>query len=591
MEIYQSSIELIASNFSYKLSPNIYTVYRLNFTVNQPVMDLSIKIYSFNGEKITEIVVNQPSEITIDFYSLSKIEFSDNTDYTFYFSKQIIQCDNKEEVASLFFNQKFILKPLSDITLARDSTLSDVKNNTQNIGIPLQDKKIVSPIGQDAYGNIGLGLPTGSIDPRQIRALDSSDVPGKSWLLGSTDNPDMSVNQANNFKTDIGGSNLYAKDSTVSSVVNNTSGIGTPLQNGKIPVILNQDTNGNIGLGLPTGSIDPRQIRTLNSTDVPGKSWLLGSTDNPAINQYSSLSVDNAWNSGFVIYNPSGYFGSIGDYVRISINVPANNGYVKIKKIYVNTYAQFYRYRLSDDIGFLDNIWIYMLRGLSIEIPITDSKLLDIFKAKLIVNNSGTTAEEINPFNSTFTTALEINYDRTVNNNGNSSSLDLYVELLCDQNNGGGVGEQIIAIEYEGNATFTFSNTLASGTTTGGITGGGGGGCWSDDSIFISRDKSGFNIYKEWKDFKVGEEILTINGFEKIEEIIDSGMHELIQIGDYLWVTPLQEVQYGISKVRRINEEEYQNLPRKYAHSSDCKVKSVWLVSFDNILVKDKKTE
>ena len=105
MEIYQSSIELITSNFTYKLSPNIYTVYRLNFTINQPIINLSVKIYSFNGEKISEIVINQASEITIDFYSLSKIEFSDNTDYTFYISKQIIQCNNKEEVASLFLNQ------------------------------------------------------------------------------------------------------------------------------------------------------------------------------------------------------------------------------------------------------------------------------------------------------------------------------------------------------------------------------------------------------------------------------------------------------------------------------------------------------
>ena len=589
MEIYQSSIELITSNFTYKLSPNIYTVYRLNFTINQPIINLSVKIYSFNGEKISEIVINQASEITIDFYSLSKIEFSDNTDYTFYISKQIIQCNNKEEVASLFLNQKFILKPLSDITLAKDSTLSDVKNNTANIGIPLQDKKIVSPIGQDTNGNIGIGLPTGALDPRQIRALDSSDMPNKSWLLGSTDNPDMSVNQTNNFKTDIGAGNLYAKDATVNDVVNNTSGIGTPLQNGKIPVNLSQDTNGNIGIGLPTGALDPRQIRALDSSDMPNKSWLLGSTDNPAINQYNVLSVDNAWNTGFAFYNPTGYFGSIGDYVRININLPANNGYIKIKKIFVNTYAQTYRYRLSDDIGMLDNIWINWIRGINVEIPITDSKFLDLFKVKFNVNNGGTTATSITPFNSAYDIGYEINYDRTVNNNGNSSSINIYVELLCDQNNGGGSGNQNIAIEYEGNGSITFSNTLTGGSTGGGTTGGGGGGCWSDDSIFISRDKSGYNIYKEWKDFKIGDEILTINGFEKIEEIIDSGMHELIKISDNLWITPLQEFIDIDNEIRKINEKEYQNLPRKYAHSSDCKVKSVWIISFDGIKVKDLK--
>ena len=89
---------------------------------------------------------------------------------------------------------------------AKDATLTTI-NTT--LGTPLQNGKIPIPFNFDTNGNIGIGLPTGAINPTLIRSLVS------------TDNPDTSVNQANNYKTDIGAAGTYAKDATLTTI--NTS--------------------------------------------------------------------------------------------------------------------------------------------------------------------------------------------------------------------------------------------------------------------------------------------------------------------------------------------------------------------------------
>ena len=65
-----------------------------------------------------------------------------------------------------------------------------------------------------------------------IRQLTSTDTPGKSWTLGTSDNPDVTVNQS-------------------------------------------KTTN----------------IRSLTSTDTPGKSWLLGTSDNPVLSHGPSANI------------------------------------------------------------------------------------------------------------------------------------------------------------------------------------------------------------------------------------------------------------------------------------------------------------
>ena len=70
----------------------------------------------------------------------------------------------------------------------------------------------------------------------KIRYLGGSDVPGRGWTLGSSDNPDTSVNQVNNFKTDIGQANTYLKDT-------------------KIPNPLAQDSSNNLQINFAAQNI------------------------------------------------------------------------------------------------------------------------------------------------------------------------------------------------------------------------------------------------------------------------------------------------------------------------------------------------
>ena len=85
-------------------------------------------------------------------------------------------------------------------------------------------------LGSSDVPNRGWTLGSGDT-PDRSWALTSSDIPGRSWTLGGSDAPDVSTNQTNNFKTDIGQANTYLKDV-------------------KIPYAMNQDTNGTIGVNL-----------------------------------------------------------------------------------------------------------------------------------------------------------------------------------------------------------------------------------------------------------------------------------------------------------------------------------------------------
>ena len=119
--------------------------------------------------------------------------------------------------------------------------------------------------------------------------------------LSTIDNPDTSVNQLNNYKTDIGAANTYLKDT-------------------KIPTVLAQDTNGNIGLGLPTGALDPRQIRALTSTDIPGKSWTLASNDNPILS-HGTPETTAQFAAGGSVTPTAGYKWMIlGAYINVVSN-------------------------------------------------------------------------------------------------------------------------------------------------------------------------------------------------------------------------------------------------------------------------------
>ena len=422
------------------------------------------------------------------------------------------------------------------------------------------------------------------ITANQSKALGTSGLPVYIRPLGSTDQPDTSINQANNYKTDIGAAGTYAKDTSLGTI--NTT-LGSPLQNDKIPSALAQDANGNIGLGLPTGALDPRQIRSLTSGDTPGKSWTLGTADNPdtSINQANPIALTENVQSGQAYYSPTGYFGAVGNYVRISFSIPAN-AYLKIKRVYISTYASWFRYRLSDAFGFYDNFWGFM-RGFGILSSIYSNSPYENEDILINVLTNSTAGTEYNLNSSSFSNMIIVKKPLIINSGSTATSF--YVELYCDGNAGGGTGNQTIAVEFEGNAAISFSNTLTSGSTGGGSTG--GGGCWSADTMFCGIIENQKGIYR-FSEFKIGDYLLSPNGYEQIESIEQSGMHELIELAPDTWITPLQPFKYNLTTDEiKINEIQYQHLRRKFEQSYDCRIKSTWAKTKTGIWLKDKKID
>ena len=112
----------------------------------------------------------------------------------------------------------------------------------------LKDTKIPLALNLDTYGNLGLGLPSNAIDPRQIRALISSDTPGRAWSLGSGDTPGKSWSLGTGDNPDV---------------------------------TVNQSKTTNI---RPLASTDtPGRAWSLGSGDTPGRAWALGTGDNPIL--------------------------------------------------------------------------------------------------------------------------------------------------------------------------------------------------------------------------------------------------------------------------------------------------------------------
>ena len=359
-------------------------------------------------------------------------------------------------------------------------------------------------------------------------------------------------------QTDIGQANTYMKDD-------------------KIPNPLNLDQYGNIGIGLPTGSVNP--------TD---RSWLLGSTDNPAINQNDAVQTATSYNTGFALNNPSGYFGAVGQYVRITFSVPAG-GYLHIKKIYGNAGAETLRYILSDDLAMLDNIWSSIVQGnVNISIPAGDTIQINSFDVQAVVQNTATSANtDINPFYYGIPIAFEYMYDRVINNINGTGTITAYIQLLCKENSGGTAKVQEIMATYEGNPDITFSNTLTDGTTAG-TTSGGGGGCWTANLPVWTG--------KNWVPFLTAFQekipILSATGYNIIEKVYNSGIHEIFEVAPDIWLTMPQIYRInGKEETSVYDQQAWQKLPHRFEETYDCKIEGVWFLTKNRIWIKDVKVK
>ena len=124
------------------------------------------------------------------------------------------------------------------------------------------------------------------------------------------------------------------------------------------PELIDPSIQTTLNPDLPQSITTPQLPPSLDSNGKLETRYLSG-TDNPdmSVNQSQQYAITESVVSGFATYNASGYFGATDQYVRLSFSIPAN-GFLKIKKIYIQTPIYPGRFRLGDEIGFFDNMWI-----------------------------------------------------------------------------------------------------------------------------------------------------------------------------------------------------------------------------------------
>ena len=308
MKIYQSTISNRSSNEEIKFNCDALSLYKLTFSLNAIGLNTTMTLYDFYGSINSQIVIDKPSKIEIQFFSLSKLTFSDTLQYDFFITEQKLQCANEQEYADLFLHQKFAIVPLNETGLAKDASLSNVK-------------KLQFDTNNNLLSNVNNTVAT-DIGSSNKYAKDSS----VQSVVGNTDNiKNLQFDSSNNLKsnvvneitTDIGVTNKYAKDSSVQSVVNNTTNIGKM----SFDSSGNQYININASMRLPTDT--GLYTQTLQENQTSGTNVL---TYNPYnFSNSTNYGAGSYWNQNpfvqqngargyinfsFWIYNPTSSAGS-----------------------------------------------------------------------------------------------------------------------------------------------------------------------------------------------------------------------------------------------------------------------------------------
>ena len=357
----------------------------------------------------------------------------------------------------------------------------------------------------------------------KIRYLGSSDVPNRGWTLGSGDTPNRS---------------------------------------------------------WALGSSDvPNRGWTLGSGDVPNRGWNLGSTDNPDVTANQANPLGNQPNMGgiFVTGNISASLPLYaGSYMRITYTVPAY-GHLTIKKIIWNPDI----WDLPNNVTITDSLGITNvlsnITSIDLTLPASTSFVYSDSLLHCVLNNQQTSVStnSISGFNPRIIILTpDIHYY-----NDSSSSSTFWIELLVTS----GTGTTDYSTGYlniigEGTANITWQQENYNASTGSSSTGSSGsGGCWSADTWFIDENMKP----KAWRDFRIGDLILTPSGLEPIEAMYEMGMQETFEIDQHLWISRTQpfKVHKDDSEQTILDTPELIRSSR-IEKTYDCKVKSLWLIPY-----------
>ena len=393
----------------------------------------------------------------------------------------------------------------------------------------------------------------------KIRYLGGSDVPGRGWTLGSGDTPSRSWT--------LGASDVPNRGWNLGSL--DVPGRGWTLGSSDVP---------NRGWNL--GSLDvPGRGWTLGSGDTPNRSWSLASTDNPDVTQNQANPLSNQPNLGGIFVS-----GSIsaslplyeGSYLRITYTVPAY-GHLMIKKIIWNpdVWDLLTNVTINDSLS-ITNV-LANITSIYLTLPASTSFVYSDSFLNCVLNNQSTsiTTNTINGSNPRIIILTpEIHYY-----NDSSTSSTFWIELLVTSGTGTtdeSTGNLNIIGEGTANITWQQVNYNAStGTSSNGSSG--SGGCWSADSWFIDENMKP----KAWRDFRIGDLILTPSGLEPIEAIYEMGTQETFEIDQHLRISRTQPFKVH----KEDSEQTILDVPELIRSSRiektyDCKVKSLWLIPY-----------
>ena len=175
-----------------------------------------------------------------------------------------------------------------------------------------------------------------------------------------------------------------------------------------------------------------------------------------------------------------------------------------------------------------------------------------------------------------------ISYERIVSNPSQTGTISCNIkELLVsgDNSNESAIFGFNLIGEVSGSFSYKITYENAGTGSTGNSSGSGkGGGCFTDDSEFYVLD-NGKETIRKYKDLKIGDMILTINGYEPIIELYDMGIQKVYHIADNLKITESQPFKlYKEDNTHTIKDCPYLYYSKTYEHTYDLKVKSIWII-------------
>ena len=501
-----------------------------------------------------------------------------------FFQSLIIDCNSKHDVQlnmqGLLYNpNSFPIKIIVDSTYGK---LHKTLQPKQYFSLPYV---YVNSIINQGNGNLEFYFTNSEFG--EFSTSELVNVLGSIEITNDSINVSGNVNLTND-SINVNGSVLLTNDNINVSVTNDISANVTGSVN-----LTNDSINiaGSVNLTNDSININGSVLLTNDSINVNGSMNLTNDSVNiSVVSQSDAMAINEVYDTFYI--NALGQTTSNYTHSSIVVNIALQpNSVIKIKEIWLNPSA-YATHNFDDDTGMLQymipkivlnssGMYVNISNGIGINASIP----LNIPTLKNGITYNNGLFKIIQPNNVT-DSLIKFEYDRTVTNPGTSSILMTITWYLTNGNgtNTDSVNGFFIKGEISGSYDYSIGvyNAGTGVSSTVGSGSGSGGGCFTDDTEFYGLHK-GETIIKKYKDFKIGDMILTINGFEPIEKLYDTGIQTVYIIDDNLKITDTQIfTMYNGDKEHTVKDMPKIVKGTMTAHTYDLHVKSLWIIPVCN---------